>query len=368
MRLEELTVANFRNYEEETLRFGRFNLFLGENAQGKTNLLEAIHMLAATRSHRSASDAEMARHGASSYYIRGLLNDGYSSRRLEIAYERGGRKRVTLDGKPQTRFSNIVGLLKIVFFAPESTAAVRGSPEDRRRFLDALISQARKDYLSDLIEYRRALSQRNEALKQARDRRIALSELRVWEAPLVEAGVRLAARRLEVCKELRPLLRLQHERLAGEGEEAELIYRANASGEPLETAFAERLSAAEPNDIRRGTTSVGPHRDDLELRLNGRSARRFGSQGQQRTLTLALKLSEFEWLKAATGIAPVALLDDVVSELDRGRAARLFSVFGSLSPQVFLTATEAPDDLRARAASDVWQIRAGTAQYAEGGG
>ena len=363
-RLQELTVADFRNYEDAALPFGDFNLFLGPNAQGKTNLLEAIHLLAFTRSHRAAADREMVRHEQQTYYVRGDFHDGTAQRRIEIAYDRSGRKQVSLDGKPQAKFSNVVGLLKIVFFAPETTAVVRGAPEDRRRFLDALLSQAQNEYLRRLIDYRKALAQRNEALKQVRDRELPRGALRAWSEPLVSAGTRVIETRAAAAAQLRPLLQEQHRFLTDGNETADLAYRPNVQGENIQSAFEEKIAAGEENDIRRGTTSAGPHRDDLRIAVNQQSARTYGSQGQQRTLTLALKLSEFLWVKETTGTAPIALLDDVMSELDRRRSQKLFAALEALSPQVFLTATEVAPELLQQTPTDIWNIREGTARLA----
>ena len=198
MQLTELVLVNYRNYAEQSLEFGAFNLFVGANAQGKTNLLEAILFLATTRSHRTSTDDELIRQGEQTGYLSGNIEDSIARRRIEVGNTRGKRKQVKLDGKIQNRLSNLIGLLKVVFFAPESTAIVKGGPEDRRRFLDSLISQVHGEYLRSLQRYRRALQQRNESLKQIRDRRASRDTLQAWEDPLITSGIDVARRRRAV--------------------------------------------------------------------------------------------------------------------------------------------------------------------------
>ncbi len=369
MQLTELVLVNYRNYAEQSLEFGPFNLFIGENAQGKTNLLEAILFLATTRSHRTSTDDELIRQGEQTGYLSGNVEDSIARRRIEIGNTRGKRKQVKLDGKIQTRLSNLIGLLKVVFFAPESTTIVKGGPEDRRRFLDSLISQVHGEYLRSLQRYRRALQQRNESLKQIRDRRAARDTLQAWEEPLITSGIDVARRRRTVCEELRPVLLGQQQYLTESREDAGLRYAPNVlinedDGESREE-FERRLIASVESDIARGTTSVGPHRDDIELAVDGLDARRFASQGQQRTLTLALKLAEIDWMHRASGELPIVLLDDVTSELDELRTRLLFEALHTLPPQVFLTTTRIDRSLFGEIPAHAWEVKAGTANPVE---
>lgn len=363
MRLVELSVESFRNVAKAHLEFGDFNLIVGQNAQGKTNLLEAILFMATMRSHRASSDEELLRVGDSGFYIGGRVKSALSERRVEITYAAGGRKQVRLDGKVLSKFSALVGVVKVVFFSPESLTLVKGGPGDRRRFLDGLISQVLPAYLMTLQEYQNALRQRNEALKQVREGLAPSSFLDIWEEPVVTLGVRLSRMRASVCEELLPLLCRQQAHLTEAAETADLLYSPSVpilEPEALaQDAFRECLRKELAEDIARGTTSTGPHRDDLLLMVNGVDARRFASQGQQRTLTLALKLAELEWIRRASDEVPLLLLDDVTSELDETRARLLFSALESSPPQVFVTTTHCDAVLYGGFSPTVWEVCGG---------
>ena len=369
MRLVDLTLVSFRNYESAKLEFGDFNLIVGPNAQGKTNLLEAIHFLATTKSYRAASDADLIRAGDELGYVKGTIEDAFTQRSVEIAIPVGRRKQVKLDGKVVGKLSNLVGLLKVVLFAPETTSVVRGRPSDRRRFLDMMLSQVRSDYLYTLQRYQTALRERNEALRQRRPGGVNRL-LEIWDEALVESGAELMRLRSTACEQLRPIVRRQHDYLSENTEVADLRYAPNVpmmeDGSAQQQEFQARLIAAVDTDCARGSTSVGPHRDDVQLEIDESEARRFASQGQQRTLALAMKLAEFEWISEAAGELPVVLLDDVTSELDETRTALLFDVLRTFPPQVFLTTTHLDRSiLPDRTAATVWSVSAGTVRAAE---
>lgn len=365
MRLLDLSLVNFRNYASATLEFGDFNLIVGRNAQGKTNLLEAILFLATTKSHRASSDTELIRTGQEMSYVGGTIEDAFGSRHIEIANPAGKRKQVKLDGKAVERLSSLVGLLKVVLFAPETTAIVRGGPSERRRFLDLMVSQVRREYLHTLQQYQTALKERNEALKQHHVRGGSRRLLDMWDPALIESGSLLMRLRQEACEDLRPMVTDRHAYLTDGAEAGELQYAPNVPMHQDERTrrdeFAASLVAAVNADCARGSTSVGPHRDDLLLTIDGVDARRFGSQGQQRTLTLALKLAEFEWIRKASDDMAVVLLDDVTSELDEMRTALLFEALREMPPQVFLTTTDLDRvDVRGVGGTHVWHVHAGT--------
>jgi len=366
VRLTELALESFRNIARARLFFGDFNLIVGPNAQGKTNLLEAILFLATTRSHRAASDEELLRVGDASLYVGGTVENRVARRRVEIAYLAGGRKQVRIDGKVPPKLSALIGVTKVVFFSPESLALVKGSPAERRRFLDALIAQVKPDYLAALQDYQNALRQRNELLKQVRDGLAPASLLEAWNEPFVASGTVVSRIRASVCAELLPLLRRQEAYLTHNQEDADLHYVPSVpileSKKETEEAFTERLRDELPHDVARGSTATGPHRDEVALAVNGADARRFASQGQQRTLALALKLAELEWMRAESGETPLLLLDDVTSELDETRAELLFAALSASPPQVFLTTTRRDVPLSRRFSPTVWEVRAGTVQ------
>jgi DNA replication and repair protein RecF len=369
VRLLELTLSNFRNYEEASIACEDFNLIVGPNAQGKTNLLEAILVVATTKSHRASGDDELVRHAADHFYVCTDVQAEAIRRRIEVAHVAGGRKQVKLDGKVQRRFSNVLGQVKVVFFSPESLSLVKGGPDDRRRFLDMLVSQVRADYLQALQTYQNALRQRNALLRQIREAQSSSTLLDVWDVQLVEAGTALTMLRRAASQELRPILRRQQEYLTRGAETCDLEYSPGVpwGGEvqALRDGFATALRDARDGDIARGGTSVGPQRDDLFLTVGGMEARRFASQGQQRTLTLALKLSELEWIQTTSGDTPLFLLDDVTSELDEMRTALLFERLHELPPQVFMTTTRRELAPRGRSAPAVWEVRAGTLKRVE---
>lgn len=363
MQLVRLHLSHFRNYETAELTPGPFNLIVGPNAQGKTNLLEAIFFLGTARSHRTPSSEEAIQDRAEQARIYGAVERGSVRREVELLLIRSGPgrpaggKQVLLDGKAPPRLSALLGVLQVVLFAPESTAIVRGGPAERRRFLDLLASQVRADYLSALQEYTTALRQRNELLKQIRAG--SRSEtLEAWDLVIARSGAALTRLRAELCAELAPIAAQLHARLTDGKEHLSLVYRPGGVEE--EEAFRERLLALRSADLERGVTSLGPHRDEVELRINGSDTRRLASQGQQRTATLALKLAEIRWIHHRTGDLPLVLLDDVTSELDRMRIGILFELLQELPSQVFLTATHLDEETLPRSASpNVFEVRAG---------
>lgn len=363
VRLIELSMESFRNVAAAHLEFGDFNLIVGQNAQGKTNLLEAILFLATMRSHRASSDEELLRVGDSSFYVGGRVKSAVSERHIEVTYVVGGRKQIRLDGKVLPKFSALIGVVKVVFFSPESLTLVKGGPGDRRRFLDGLISQVCPAYLTTLQEYQNALRQRNETLKQVHEGSAPSSFLDVWEDSIVASGVTLSRMRASVCEELCPLLRRYQAYLTDATETADLLYSPSVpilEPEALaRDAFRECLRKERTGDIARGTTSTGPHRDDFLLTINGVDARRFASQGQQRTLTLALKLAEWEWIRCVSDEVPLLLLDDVTSELDEIRARLLFAALETSPPQVFVTTTHRDALLYGGFPPTVWEVCAG---------
>jgi len=369
VRLIELTLDSFRNYAEASLAFADFNVIVGQNAQGKTNLLEAILFLATTKSHRASADEELVREGGESFYVGGTVEDDVVQRRVEIGYVLGGRKQVKLDGKVQAKYSALIGQVKVVFFSPESLSFVKGSPGDRRRFLDVLVSQVRPEYLKTLQDYQTALRQRNETLKQIREGRSSSALIEIWDEPLAASGSALGSMRARVCEELRPVFQRQQAYLTSGSEHGDLHYAPNVpiseAEDETQSRFKTQLREELDGDIARGSTSVGPHRDDVFISVNGSDARKYGSQGQQRTLTLAAKLSELEWIRATCGTLPLLLLDDVTSELDEMRTRLLFEALHELPPQVFLTTTRLEPELYQSFEPAIWEVRGGVAKRAE---
>lgn len=367
MRLNQLVLRNFRSYTDCEIDFtDRVNLIVGENAQGKTTLLEAIYFLSTAKSHRTYPDNELIRHNESWFYLRGkVAADGSHTNpethnlepldlmTVEVSNELGGKKRFKFNGVLQKKLSEWIGQFNVVFFSPESLTLVKGSPTDRRRFIDLLISQINAAYLNALQNYQFALKQRNELLKQIRSRQANPDLLDPWDDILITEGISIIQTRVRIFAELKAYVQAKHAELTGEREILELKYQP--SPEKIDSAmeqaatelFRSGLKSSRSYDILRGMTSLGPHRDDFKLILEAQSAgamyfqeaKSFGSQGQQRTIALALKLGELELIRETTGKTPIVLLDDVFSELDGERSSFLFNLLGRLNAQTFITST-----------------------------
>ncbi len=350
MQITELTLRSYRSYETLHLAFDPgVQIFLGANAQGKTNIIEALYYAAFGRSHRTSSDAELIRVGADGAHI------GLSFRRhdvpgeLSFTFARGARRRITYAGE-SLRQRDLVGLLPMVLFSPEDLFLVKGAPVLRRRYLDAELSQASPAYYGELLRYTRILKQRNAVLKDIRERLAAPDDLSPWDAQLARSAAYIVTRRIAAVAQLGALSARVQAVLAA-GEELALAYEIAGAGgedfaeddmtESLHVWYNKMLCEGRARDIARAATGVGPHLDDLVLRVGGMSLRSYGSQGQQRTGALALKLAELFYLQENIGEAPILLLDDVMSELDADRRRALLDFIRHEHIQTFITATDA---------------------------
>ena len=350
MQITELTLRSYRSYETLHLAFDPgVQIFLGANAQGKTNIIEALYYAAFGRSHRTSSDAELIRVGADGAHI------GLSFRRhdvpgeLSFTFGRGARRRITYAGE-SLRQRDLVGILPMVLFSPEDLFLVKGAPALRRRYLDAELSQASPAYYGELLRYTRILKQRNAVLKDIRERLAAPDDLPPWDAQLARSAAYIVTRRIAAVAQLGALSARVQAVLAA-GEELALAYEIAGAGaedfaeddmtESLHVWYNKMLCEGRARDIARAATGVGPHLDDLVLRVGGMSLRSYGSQGQQRTGALALKLAELFYLQENIGEAPILLLDDVMSELDADRRRALLDFIRHEHIQTFITATDA---------------------------
>jgi DNA replication and repair protein RecF len=333
MRLSELSLTGFRSYAELEARWDeRGALLWGDNGTGKTNLLEAIHVLSVGRSHRTQNDREMLAIGSPALWVRGAgASEQAGAVEVEVGLRPGEAKRARVNGKDE-RLSGIVGQIGAVLVAPEDLEIARGGPDRRRRFVDQLLCQARRANMAALQSYARALRQRNQALREARDGRAPAALAAAWHAPLVEWGTRVRAARADVVRRLAEVASRLYREVSGRDEALEATYPA--AGEDLGGALA-RVAAAE---ARRGTTLAGPHRDDIAVTLDGKDLRAYGSRGQQRAAAFALRLGSAAVFREERGEEPILLLDDVFAELDAGRADRLARVLAGRR-QVFATAT-----------------------------
>ncbi len=334
MILTRVKLLNYRNLAEVSVEFSRkINIFLGRNGQGKTNFLDAVSYLSLGRSHRTSTEQEVIRFGQDHLSLRVEGEDARGEEFvLEAALSRGGRKRLKVDGSPVTQASELVGRLSTVLFHPGEIDLVKGPPERRRRFLDLSLSVISREYLRNLIGYRRALSQKNRLLKARQA--VPRSELEVWNRELVRFGTPLMLERRRVIPRLEELCAKAYSSLARKGESLTISLQlslgdaANAvlGRDDLESwhdAFHEALRAGMARECLLGHARIGPHRDRLELELGGRSLRRFGSQGEMRSAAIALKLGQAELIYERTQERPVILLDDIFSELDHGRTRAL---------------------------------------------
>lgn len=338
MWIEELVLQDFRNYSHQRVTFSpHMNLIIGENGEGKTNLLEAVFVLATTKSHRTNADKDLVRFSASHYYLGCRIHLTRREEKVELGYSLERKQKLAkLSGMVLPRLSELVGCLNVVLFSPEDLDLVKGSPHRRRRFVDILLSQMDRAYLSALQQYNRILSQRNECLRLISMGKFAVDVLDTWDEQLSITAKKICSRRAASLEEVGQLFCAYATRIS-EKEKLSIRY---CQAFPFETEqqFLQKLRSNRHRDIQRGSTPIGPHRDDLMVLINGRVAANYASQGQQRTSVLALKLAELEFLRRSTKEAPILLLDDVFSELDEVRKAALVSVLAS-DVQSLLTGT-----------------------------
>ena len=327
MNVQRLALKNFRNYENEEIEFSDgINVLSGENAQGKTNVAEAIFFLCAGYSPRAKSDKLVVRNGEENAEISGTADSDYGEVNVKIKFSRTDDKKMFVNGMEVLRISEFLGNIKSVFFNPQELKLVQESPEDRRRFMNVSLSQMSKSYFRALQNYNKIIAQRNNLLKD-KDVLLIRETLPVWDAQLVKYAAVVIKTRNEFLTELAPIAGVKHELLSGGKEKLDMKTESGYYGTEEEIAFAlrEDLKTGLERDLRLGYTSIGPHRDDIKFTLNGLDARTFGSQGQQRTIALALKLAETETFKSRFGEYPVLILDDVLSELDRSRQKKLMT-------------------------------------------
>ena len=334
MQLARLRLRDFRNYARLDAEFPPgFHLILGENAQGKTNLLEAIYLLATLRSFRGVGGTQMVRHGAKGYFIgAGVVGQGQNEIQL---YWSMPERRVGLDGRTVRRISDYLGTFRAVVFCADDLQLVKGTSRVRRRFLDLLLSQTQPGYLACLQRYTRALRSRNALLRQ---RSLDEATLDGFTRELVTAGEVIIQARAALVPRTIPFVQASHRRIASGRETLHLAYQPQVRHD-----FAVELAQSRPRERAQRLTMVGPHRDELELLIDDQPASRFGSEGQKRTVALALKMAQAEFLQHAHGNPPVLLIDDVMGELDLKRRSGWVPLLNTVAQgrgQVFMTCTE----------------------------
>ena len=350
MVLQTLQLHNFRNHEATSLEFGQgINALLGENGEGKTNILEAISFLCLTKSFYASGDALVVRIGAPQFEIDGTMAlAGGSELNVRVAYSAETHEKVFSINKRRVEpFSSVIGKFPIVVCSPEHGPITSGGPSERRRFMDFVISQSNGLYFQELLEYRKILKHRSKILSDARVSRSDVEEtLAPWDEQLVKHGSAITVKRQAFVNEFQDFIASAYHHLVGAGEEPGIAYEpgvplgAGDSEADHREKFMEELRTHRTEEIRLGSTLYGPHRDELALRINGLDLRKYASQGQHKTFLVALKIGEFFYLRDRCSEPPILLLDDIFSELDGQRADHLLRFTGELS-QTFITSTNA---------------------------
>ena len=342
MYLKNIHLYAFRNYHEQTLNFeSQKTILLGNNAQGKSNLLEAVELLATLKSHRTNRDRDLILEGEKKGQILGTVERNYGESQMGITFRSPGRRSLMLNHENLRRHLEFLGHINAVEFSCLDLELVRGSPETRRSWLDTLLIQLEPVYASIIHQYNKVLRQRNALLKVIRktveeqtntdNLSAEMSQLKLWDQQLAEAGTRVTRRRNRVIERISPLAENWHKEISNGTEKLEINYLPNISidrEEPQEVqqAFLDKIEQRRMAEQQLATSVVGPHRDDVELKINHTPAKSYGSQGQQRTLVLAIKLAELQLIEDVIGEPPLLLLDDVLAELDPNRQNQLLEV------------------------------------------
>ena len=377
MYLTHLSLQNFRNFAELELDFGKgVTVLFGGNAAGKTNLLEAVYMLATAKSLRAGSERELISWASEEQdeipyaRVRGVVQREAGPVQLEVVVQLARtptddglqlQKRGRVNGVPK-RASDLVGQANAVLFAPQDIELVHGPPSIRRRYLNIMLSQADNSLLRELQRFNRVLAHRNSLLKAIRERRSSTQELPFWDSELIDSGATITGQRTVAMASLRALARDIHGELTGSEEELDIEYspsvRAEGEGD-LKAAFAVALDAAREKEMLQGMSLIGPHRDDFTFSANGRDMAVYASRGQQRTAALALKLAEARFLGERAGDPPLLLLDDVFSELDGRRRSYLLAWIASWEQALLTTAEPERIDPAVLAEARMLEVRAG---------
>ena len=337
MIIKSLELENCRNYAELSISFDSgTNILYGDNAQGKTNILESIYLSATTKSHKGSKDKELINFEAQEAHIRTyVMKDGLENR-VDMHLRKNKTKGIAINGQKIKKAADLLGLLNVVFFSPEDLSIIKNGPSERRRFVDMELCQLDSFYLYNLNNYNKIVNQRNKLLKDLSFNPNLRDTLFIWDSQLVSYGSKIIERRAAFVKQLNEIIYDIHVRLSGGKEALEVVYEPDIALCELETG----LKNSQEKDIKLKQTTIGPHRDDFSFLVDGIDIRKYGSQGQQRTAALSLKLSEIELVKQAAKDYPVLLLDDVLSELDSSRQNYLLNSIGDIQTIITCTGLE----------------------------
>ena len=334
MIIKSLELSDFRNYETLSISFDKgTNILFGDNAQGKTNILEAIYVSATTKSHKGSKDKEIINFNKEEAHIRTYLEKEDVEYRVDMHLRKNKSKGIAIDGQKIKKAADLLGLLNVVFFSPEDLSIIKNGPAERRRFADMELCQLDSFYLYNLNNYNKIINQRNKLLKDMYFNQNLKETLNIWDSQLVSYGSKIIEKREAFAKQLCEIIGDIHKKLSGGKEELIVKYEPDVKVDDFELKMKEN----QEKDIRFKLTSTGPHRDDFSFIVNGIDIRKYGSQGQQRTAALSLKLSEIELVKKITKDTPLLLLDDVLSELDSNRQNYLLNSIGDI--QTIITCT-----------------------------
>ena len=337
MIIKSIELADYRNYESLNLQFDRgTNILYGDNAQGKTNILEAIYVAATTKSHKGSKDREIVNFNKEEAHIRTYLDKEDVETRIDMHLRKAKSKGIAIDGQKIKKAADLLGICNVVFFSPEDLGIIKNGPSERRRFVDMELCQLDSFYIYNLNHYNKIINQRNTLLKNMYMNPDLKETLNIWDMQLVSYGSKIIERRRTFVEQLNEIIYDIHKKLSGEKEEIHIVYNPDVEIEE----FENKLKISKDRDIKSKMTSVGPHRDDFSFTVGNVDIRKFGSQGQQRTAALSLKLSEIELVKKITKDTPILLLDDVLSELDSNRQNYLLNNIGDIQTIITCTGLE----------------------------
>jgi DNA replication and repair protein RecF len=359
MVVESLNLEHYRNYQELSIDFtDGTNILYGDNAQGKTNILEALYVCSTTKSHRGSRDKDIIRFGEEEAHIKLLVRKKEVPYRVDMHLKKNKTKGIAINGLPIKRASELFGIVNVVFFSPEDLSIIKNGPSDRRKFIDIELCQLDKFYLHNIVNYNKIVNQRNKLLKDISNHfdRSLYDTLDVWDIQLADYGNKIIKRREEFIHQINEIIDGIHKNLSGGRESIELRYEPNTEAAEIYNGLIKNRD----RDMKLKSTSVGPHRDDIGFYIKDIDIRKYGSQGQQRTAALSLKLSEIELVRKIIHDSPVLLLDDVMSELDSSRQNQLLNSLEGI--QTIVTCTGLDEFVEHRiSVNRIYRIINGTA-------
>lgn len=343
MIVKSIDLKNFRNYEIEHIEFdNNTNIFYGDNAQGKTNILEAIFLSGTSKSHKGSKDFEMISFDNEEAHIKTIITRKDIDYRIDMHIKKNKAKGIAINGVPVKKALDLYGVVNIIFFSPEDLNIIKNGPSGRRKFMDMVLCQLNKVYANNLINYNKTIDQRNKLLKDIYYNPSLKDTLDIWDSQIVKFGSEIISKRKEFIEKLNYIISPIHSKLSGGKEQLTISYEPSVEV----NNFEKELTNYRERDIKVKATEIGPHRDDVVFMINGIDIRKYGSQGQQRTTALSLKLAEIELVKEITGDNPILLLDDVLSELDSNRQNYLLNSINDV--QTIITCTGLDDFINNR--------------------